>query len=56
MKRFSPRSQTISYSQFKEGLGETLESVFRQLPYPIAGQIPNHSEREKNEKGEKGKC
>lgn len=50
MKHTCPRSQTISHSQFKKGLGEALKGVFRQLPYPVAGQIPKHAERDKKEK------
>lgn len=56
MKHTSPRSQPDSYSQFKEGLGEGLKGVIRQLPYPVAGQIPIHIKRQKNEKKKKRKC
>lgn len=38
---------TIIYSQFKEGIGETLEGVFWQLPNPVPRQIPKEDEREK---------
>lgn len=48
IKTLSP--QEPYYSQFKEGLGKALEGVFRQLPDPVAGQIPKPSERQQGEK------